>query len=389
MSAARTGTRPLRVLHVIDTLCRGGAESLLAAMLRELAQHHPQVHSVVRAGRVEEADPQLVSSVTRDTGRLAFLRSEHVYDPRFAAGLARAIRRHEIDVVHSHLAVASVNSRLAARALGRPHLTSIHTMPGSTLTDTRAWLLADALTARLSHLLVAPSEGVAAACARHYRLGRERLRVIPNAPAAAAVRVADRGALRAELFGAGVDGPLVLCVARLVPGKGIDELLDAAALLGERVAGLHVAVAGAGPEQARLEAAIARRGLYGRFELLGHRADIGRLLAAADVFCLPSHHEAAPISLLEAMDAGCVCVASAVGGIPEMLDGGRCGLLVAPGDPAALAQALERVLTDAPLARVLSDRARGAIGDRYSITAVTSSYAELYRRLAATAGRRS
>ena len=100
VSAAGTGTRPLRVLHVIDSLCRGGAESLLAAMLRELAHHHPQVQSVVRAARVEEADPQLVSAVTRDTGRLAFLRSEHLYDPRFAAGLARAIRRHEIDVVH-------------------------------------------------------------------------------------------------------------------------------------------------------------------------------------------------------------------------------------------------------------------------------------------------
>ena len=249
MSAAGKGTRPLRVLHVIDSLCRGGAESLLAAMLRELADHHPQVHSVVRAGRIEEADPQLVASVTRDTGRLAFLRSEHVYDPRFAAGLARAIRGDEIDVVHSHLAVASVNSRLAARALGRAHLTSIHTMPGSTLTDTRAWLAADALTARLSHLLVAPSEEVAAACARHYRLGRERLRIIPNAPAAAPVRVADRGALRAELFGAAGDGPLLLCIARLVPGKGIDDLLDATASLGERVAGLHVAVAGAGPSR--------------------------------------------------------------------------------------------------------------------------------------------
>ena len=82
-------------------------------------------------------------------------------------------------------------------------------------------------------------------------------------------------------------------------------------------------------------------------------------------------------------------MASAVGAIPEMLDGGRCGLLVAPGDRAALTEALERVLTDAPLARALSDRARRAIDARYSITAVTSRYVELYRRLASNAGRRS
>ena len=86
------------------------------------------------------------------------------------------------------------------------------------------------------------------------------------------------------------------------------------------------------------------------------------------------------------MDAGCVCVASAVGGIPEILDGGRGGVLVAPGDAVGLAEALKRVLTDAPLARALSDRARRAIVERYSIKAITWSYVELYHRLATTAG---
>jgi glycosyltransferase involved in cell wall biosynthesis len=366
---------------VIDSLCRGGAESMLAAILHQLAASGATAN-VVRAGRIEEADPQLVRSVAADAEQLAFLRSEHVYDPRFAIGLARVIRRCEIDVVHAHLAVASVNSRLAARALGRPHLTTIHTMPGSTLTDTRAWLIADAVTARLSQLHVAPSREVADASARHYRLDRGRFRVIPNAPATAAVRVADREGLRRQLFGAWATGPLVVCVARLVPGKGVDELIEAAAMLSGPFGDLHVAVAGAGPEHERLRAAIVRRGLEQRFRLLGHRPDVGRLLAAADVFCLPSRHEAAPISLLEAMDAGCACVASAVGAIPEMLDGGRGGLLVPPGEASALAAALARVLGDAALARSLGERAREAVRRRYSIEAVTAQYVELYRQLA-------
>ncbi len=382
MSAAAAGDRPIRVLHVVDSLCRGGAESMLVAILRELAGRS-QVRSVVRAGRIEEADPQLAASVARDAEQLAFLRSEHVYDPRFAAGLARAIRRHSIDVVHSHLAVASVNSRAAARVLGRPHVTSIHTMPGSTLTDTRAWLLADRLTAPLSQRFVAPSALVADACARHYRLGRERFRVIPNAPAAAPVAGVDPAAVRAELFGPESCRALVVCVARLVPGKGVDDLIGAAAALGEAVGGLRFAVAGSGPEEARLREAITRHGLQDRFRLLGHRDDVARLLAAADVFCLPSHHEAAPISLLEAMSAGCVCVATSVGSIPEMLGGGRCGLLVAPGDAAALAAALERVLTDAALARSLAAGALEAVRRRYRIDVVTDRYVELYRELAA------
>jgi len=380
-----TARRPLRVLHVIDSLCRGGAESMLAAMLHELARH-ADVRSYVRAGHVDAADPELASAVLRDAEQLVFLPSEHVYDPRFAVGLARAIGRHEIDVVHSHLAVASVNSRLAARALGRPHLTSIHTMPGSTLTDTRAWLLSDALTARLSRLQVAPAADVAEASARHYRLSLDRFRVIPNAPAAIPIRGADRDSLRAELFGPQVTGPLVLCVARLVPGKGVDELLEATAVLAPQIPDLHVAVAGAGPELEFLSASIAARGLQDRVQLLGHRADVGRLLAAADVFCLPSRHEAAPISLLEAMNAGCACVATAVGGVPEMLDHGGCGVLVAPGDPSALVGGLLRVLTDPVLARTLGERARERVRDHYSIEAVTGRYVELYRELAGSRG---
>jgi len=382
VTAASAGARPLRVLHVIDSLCRGGAEAMLAALVGELSRSGA-VESIVRAGRVWEADPQLARSIGRDAEQLAFLRSDHVYDPRFVAGLARTIRGRRIDVVHSHLAVASVNSRLAARALARPHVTSIHTMPGSTLTDTRAWLRADALTARLSALHVAPSQDVADASARYYRLGAGHFRVIPNAPAQAPAPAADRPALRAELLGQDAGEPLVLCVARLVPGKGVDDLIAAAAALTDRVPLLQVVVAGAGPERERLQAAIAQRGLADRFRLLGHRPDVGRLLAAADVFCLPSHHEAAPISLLEAMQAGRPCVASAVGAIPEMLEGGRCGLLTPPGDHAAIADALARVCGDPQLARSLGECAREVVARRYSLPVVTEQYVALYRELAA------
>lgn len=382
MSAPPAEGRPLRVLHVIDSLCRGGAESMLATLLHGLARHG-RVRSIVRAGRVEEADPALAAAVGRDSEDLAFLRCEHVYDPRFAVGLLRTIRARRIDVVHSHLAVASVNSRLAARPLGRPHVTTIHTMPGSTLTDTRAWLLADSLTARLSRLHVAPSQEVADACARHYRLAADRFRVIPNAPAPApaAPSAVQRAELRAQLRGDGGEGPIVLAVARLVPGKGVDDLLEACASLRERVPGLRVAVAGAGPERERLEAEAARRGLQTSFRLLGHRDDVGRLLAVVDAFCLPSHHEAAPIGLLEAMQAGLACVATAVGAVPEMLEAGRCGVLVAAGRPAELADGLGRVLADGELAAALGARAREVVARRYSVAVVTEAYVGLYREL--------
>jgi glycosyltransferase involved in cell wall biosynthesis len=90
--------------------------------------------------------------------------------------------------------------------------------------------------------------------------------------------------------------------------------------------------------------------------------------------------------LLEAMNAGCACVATAVGGVPEMLDHGGCGVLVAPGDPSALVGGLLRVLTDPVLARTLGERARERVRDHYSIEAVTGRYVELYRELAGSRG---
>jgi glycosyltransferase involved in cell wall biosynthesis len=171
-------------------------------------------------------------------------------------------------------------------------------------------------------------------------------------------------------------------VARLQPEKGIDELLEATAALNDRVSGLAVVVAGEGPERGRLEAAARERALERSFLLLGHRPDIGRVLASADAFCLPSRHEGLPLSLLEGMRAGLPCVATAVGGIPGLVEDGVSGLLVPPRDPAVLAAAIERVLTDADLAARLGEEARRVVETRHSPAAVAGSYADLYGELA-------
>jgi glycosyltransferase involved in cell wall biosynthesis len=204
---------------------------------------------------------------------------------------------------------------------------------------------------------------------------------VPNAPAAAEPEAFDRAEAREEL--APGASRIVVCVARLQPEKGIAELLEATASLVEGVPGLAVVVAGAGPEHERLAAQVADRGLAGTFLLLGHRSDVGRVLASADAFCLPSHREGLPLSLLEAMRGGLPCVATAVGGIPGLVQDGVSGLLVEPNDPVALAAALERVLSDDGFARSLGAAARERVESHHSPRAVARSYADLYGELAA------
>ncbi len=377
MQATWTNDRPLRVLHAIDVLAMGGAQALLLTLLREL-KAAGRAESAVCAMTRRWADPDLVAAIEAAGATIAYA-ERGISDPRLPFAIARIARASGADLVHSHLSVANVGSRLAARLIRRPHVTTVHTMPGPLIEDSRARARADGLTARLSKVLVAPSVELADAYSSAFRVPRGRLRVIANAPSAEPPSNGfDRDAVRARLDSGG--GFLVVCVARLQREKGIDDLVDAAALLHERLPGLRVAVAGDGPEGERFRQAIAASAAP--VTLLGHRADVGDLLAAADAFVLPSRHEGLPISLLEAMAAGLPSVATAVGGIPSLVDDGTSGLLVPAADPPALAAALERLAGDRDLGRRLGAEAQRVVERDHSPAAVTAAYADIYEELA-------
>ncbi|MGH8825009.1 MAG: glycosyltransferase, partial [Jiangellaceae bacterium] len=160
----------------------------------------------------------------------------------------------------------------------------------------------------------------------------------------------DRDEVRAEL-GAG-DRPLVLAVGRLAPQKDYDTLLDAVADWGRREPQPLVVVAGDGPEQHRLQRVVDGRGLDVR--LLGHRDDVPDLLAAADLYVLTSVWEARALVVQEAMRAGVPVVATAVGGVPELV--GKAAVLVAAGDAQGVAREVIALLGDENRRRQLSDR---------------------------------
>ena len=369
-----------RVLHVIDSLRLGGAETLLAALVREL-RRSGRSQNVVCVPDCGDAEPSLVDLVSKHADELRWLPDLPLYDPRLYAALGGAMRDVRADVVHSHLSTANVASRAVALPLRRPHLATIHTMPGPTAEDSRLRALADGWSSWLSRRVVAPSAEIADAYRAAFHLPASRMRVIPNVPAAEPPGEGfDREALRREIGGEGVEH-LVLAVARLQPEKAIDDLVSAATTLRSRLPGLRVAVAGAGPEEPALQAQIDAAGLTDTVSLLGTRSDVGALLAAADAFCLSSRHEGLPISLLEAMQAGLPCVATRVGGVPGVLDDGINGVLVEPSDPQGLAVALERVLSDRTGAATMGAAARDLVRERYAAEAAARAYADVYDEL--------
>jgi glycosyltransferase involved in cell wall biosynthesis len=174
-------------------------------------------------------------------------------------------------------------------------------------------------------------------------------------------------------------GPLVLTVSRIAPQKRLDVLVDAAALLAADVMGVQWAVAGDGDLELLDELELRRNRMNAPVTFLGRREDVPSLLRQADVFALSSAWEARPLAIQEAMAAGVPVVATAVGGVPDLI--GDAGELVQPGSAADLAAAVRRLLTDAPHAGELAERARTRLAVLPTEEQVTLGWSERYQRL--------
>ena len=184
----------------------------------------------------------------------------------------------------------------------------------------------------------------------------------------------------------------VLFVGRLVERKGVNHLVDAASLLVPGV-DVRLVIVGDGPERARIEARVRERGLDGRVAVRGRvsEAELQAAYAAADVFVLPAvidrrgDTEGLGVVLLEAMNHRVPVIASAIGGITDIVEDGVSGLLVPPGDGTALAAALERLARAPDLSVSLGDAGYRRLHERFSWDAITRRWLEVY---AAAARRR-
>lgn len=207
---------------------------------------------------------------------------------------------------------------------------------------------------------------------------RERLIAVNGTPAARTHRiyngidltrfgVMDRGRLRREL-GIGEDVPVVFCAGRVQPYKGMQTLVEAAALLrGEGAGRVEVAIAGDGPYLAELRRLAQARGMES-VRFLGRRTDVPALLAGATVAVVPSlWEEAFGLAVVEAMAAGVPLVATRTGGIPELVEDGRTGILVPPGDARALADALRLLLNHPSLRAALATHGQVAARRRFGL----------------------
>ena len=369
------GRAAVTVAHFSDSDAFGGTERALLQLLGGLdrARWRPVLLHADSPGAVQLADEARALDVPTHAVAVAGPAA------RGAASLApviAALRRERASVFHAHqtwslscrygivaAALARVPARLATAQLfvEMPRLLGID--------------LQHALLTRCLHRHVAVSRFVASRLRDRFHVPPEKIVVIPNAATSGARA---KPAPRSELARNGA-GPVVLTVARLDGQKGITHLLDAVAAVPQA----SFAIAGDGPNRDALEQRAMALGVSDRVRFLGHRNDVPALLAAADLFVLPSLYEGLPLAVLEAMAAGVPVVATAIGGTDEVVRDGETGTLVPPANPEALAAAIGRALFDRDRASRLALAARSLVASEYSVASMVGSVSRLYDQLRA------
>jgi glycosyltransferase involved in cell wall biosynthesis len=321
----------------------------------------------------------LVDELELEGVPVACLGGREVHDVRWLATLRRWLIDDPVDIVHVHNPSMAVGTRLVARSLPR------RVRPRIVVTDHNVWQgyvrvtrWAEALTSGLDDARLTVSQTVRQSLPARVR---RRAQVVVQGVDVEEVRAQcdHRQRMRTEL-GFDSDTLVVGTVANLRPQKAYPDLLNAARQVIDTVPGVRFVAVGQGPQEVEVRALHARLGLGDRFQLLGYRPDAVQVMAAFDVFVLASHWEGLPVAVMEALALGLPVVATDVGGVSEVVEHGREGLLVPHDRPSELASALIDVLTDCEDRRKMAASAARR-GEECSIDAAVRRTECVYQEL--------
>jgi len=372
--------RRLTVLHVQKAAGISGAERHVLSLLPALAGADIDVTACV----LVTGDGGSYVDRLRDEGvTTEALRAGTDVNPMLVPRLRALIRGSGADVVHTHLIHADVHGALAARLAGVPVVSSVHGRPA--FYGRQPYLGAGRLVGRLAARRIAISPAVAE-FVRALRLARPAgLEVIPYGIDCRAWEAAPgdvEGARRAN--GLSPEDVVVGIASRLIPLKGHTALIDAVGYAATDAPELRVLVAGGGPLHDDLVAR-AERAAPGRVRFLGFVSDVRSFMHACDVIAFPTEPELGEgfgLAALEGMASGRPVVATASGALDDLVTDGETGFLVPPRSPGALAEALVRLAREPGLRQRMGEAAARRAAERYSIAAMVTATAAVYRSVA-------
>ncbi len=367
----------IRVFHLIKSLGRGGAETLLVHGL-DSADRESFEYGY---GYFLPWKNQLVSELeARGAEVVEFTAHTQVQCLGQATAIARHLREWGADIVHCHLPVASIAGRIAAKMVGIPVVSTEHNLLQRYHPATRLGTLA---TWRLQDLVIAVSAEVQQSIWEH--VGEVvPTRVVLNGVAVDAFRRDQDAAagVRAQ-WGIPQDAPVVGTVAVFRTQKRLADWLRVARQVLQVRPDAHFLLVGDGPERPQIETARAELGLEGRVHICGLQADVRPFLSAMDVYLMSSKFEGLPIAMLEAMSTGLPVVATSVGGIPEVIREGVEGHLAQPGEVRRLSEGLLSLLADPVRLGTVGEAARRRVEASFGMRRMQAALEDIYREVLA------
>lgn len=362
----------MKIAHILPSFEVGGQEVFVLRLARRLVERGWSVVAVGATG---------AGALERDFGEAGVsvrVVQESNTVPGYPSALIRVLRAEAPDVLHCHSGTWFPTA-IAGRRLG---CRVVHTEHGRYPEEPWWVSWADRLAHALTDAVVVVSQALDRDLRRRLRTSRP-FPMIANGVTVRPRKSGDRERARSE-FPVGAGSFVVGTVGRLVAAKNHAGLIEAIGHLVTQGRDVTLVVIGDGPLRSQLEELVSARDLAGRVRLMGHRADATDLLPGMDVYASSSVTEGTPIAVLEAMAAGLPIVATDVGGLSHLLDAGRAGILVPVHEAAALAAALDALITDATRRERLAMCAQQRAAAAFSLDAAVSQYEDLYRSLWAT-----
>ena len=306
------------------------------------------------------------------------------FDPRQLFDIIRIIRRRKIQIVHTHLFADGMLGRLAAMLCHVPCIV-MHDHIGTMVLERKPpvlrwiYILIEDFLSRFTHRFIAVSQPLKEYRVKQRGVAPQRVAVIHTGIDIRGFQpeLVDVASVRQEL-GLGPSEVLVGTVGRLFNAKGHRYLIQAAAELRQQFADVRFVIVGEGSLRGELEEQARLAGVGDALLFAGFRQDIPRLLAAMDIYVLPSLWEGLPVSLLEAMAMGRPVIATRVGGIPELVVDGQSGILIPPADLPALVRALDGLLRDGARRETLGRNARQRVQESFSVQAAVDRIEAVY-----------
>ncbi len=359
--------RPALVLHTEASLGLGGQEIRILTETRWLLAHG--WNALIAC----QPESRLLAEARASELPVVPVRMRGPVDPVGFLALRRLIRRAGVDIVHTHSSVDSWLATLAARSSGRPVVRGRHVSIRILRRRALVYRLADrVITTGDTIKAIVEGAGVPAA----------KVTSVPAGVDTARFHAHVSGKAVREELGLGPTVPLIGLVANVRGSKGHETFLGAARVVLGAVREARFLIVGDGVGFADVGRRVRDMGLEGAVVMTGFRRDIPEVMAALDVLVLPSTRSEATSQVIpQALAVGTPVVASAVGGIPEIVRDGETGCLVPPGDAVALAESILMLLQDPVRASALARAGQALVHQRYTIDSMMTSTTGVYREL--------